>query len=110
MTITERNRLIKKILSHAFGHGNVTVKGSRGTAYGWVSIRINYTPHDLERRKEVTALIWKLFEKAKIEIDTYGYDDPGSDYGYGKKVHINFNQCTYQGPYDRDPARDRVTA
>jgi hypothetical protein len=105
MTIAERNRLIKKILTDAFGTGNVTVRGSRGTAYGWVSVRINYTPHDPERRREVESLIWKLFEQAKIEIDTYGCDDPGSDYGFGKKIHIGFNPCTYQGPYGRDPAR-----
>ena len=111
MTITERNRLIKKILSHAFGQGKVRVRGSRGTAYGWVTLDIDYTPHDQERRREVTALIWKLFEKAKIEIGTYGYDDPGSDYGYGKEIHINFNECIYKGPYDRDPARTaQVTA
>jgi hypothetical protein len=22
--------------------------------------------------------------------NTYGYDDPGSDYGYGKKINISF--------------------
>ena len=105
MTIAERNRLIKKILSHAFGQGKVTVRGGRGTSRGWIHLNIDYTPHDLERRREVTALIWKLFEKANIKIGTYGYNDPGSDYGYGSKIHINFNECTYQGPYDRDPAR-----
>lgn len=105
MTISERNRLIKKILSHAFGQGKVTVRGSRGTAFGWVTINIDYTPHDLERRDEIVALIHKLFKKANIEIGTYGYNDPGSDYGYGSKMHLNLNPCTYQGPYHRDPAR-----
>lgn len=28
-----------------------------------------------------------------IEIGTYGYDDPGSDYGYGKTINIDFADC-----------------
>ena len=105
MDIAERNRLIKKILSKAFGQGNVTVRGSRGTAYGWVSVKINYTPHDRETSRELKAKIWQLFDAAKIDIGTYGYDDPGSDYGYGKKIHLDFAGLVYSGPYDRDPLR-----
>jgi len=37
---SERNRRIKKVLSEIFGRDNVSVKGARGTAYGWVYIFI----------------------------------------------------------------------
>jgi hypothetical protein len=46
-----------------------------------------------------------LFAVSKIEIDTYGYDDPGSDYGFGKKIHLGFNELQYSGPYETDPSR-----
>jgi hypothetical protein len=92
METAERNRKIKKVLSESFGAGNVTVRGSRGTAYGWVTVRINYTPRDSEHRREIEAMIWKLFDASGIKIDTYGYDDPGSDYGYGRKIHFEFNR------------------
>lgn len=103
MEVSTRNRLIKKILGEAFGQGKVTVRGSRGTAYGWVSVHINYSPRDREQRSMLIAQIWKLFAANNIVIDTYGYDDPGSDYGYGKKIHLDFEPLVYQGPYERDP-------
>ena len=90
MTIAQRNRLIKKLLSQAFGQGKVTVRGSRGTGYGWVRVSIGYAPRDHEEHDALVKKIWELFDKAKIEIDTYGYDDPGSDYGYGRKIHLDF--------------------
>lgn len=93
MTTAERNRLIKKVLTQAFGAGKVTVRGSRGTAYGWVKIHIDYTPRDRNERDLLKAKVWELFRAAKIEIDTYGYDDPGSDYGFGSKMHLDFNPC-----------------
>ena len=34
MSTAIRNRAIKKTLETAFGRGRVTVRGSRGTAYG----------------------------------------------------------------------------
>jgi hypothetical protein len=103
MDIAERNRTIKRVLEQAFGRGNVTVRGSRGTAYGWVTVHIKYSPHDREQRRELIAQVWKLFAAAGIKIDTYGYDDPGSDYGFGKKIHLDFDPLIYQGPYERDP-------
>jgi hypothetical protein len=103
MNIAERNRLIKKILVKSFGAG-VTVRGSRGTAYGWVTVNIPYAPRDREHRRQIEALIWKMFDQAGISIGTYGYDDPGSDYGYGKEIHFGFLPCLYDGPYERDPA------
>lgn len=71
----------------------MTVRGSRGTAHGWVSVHIAYSPKDVEHRREIEALIWKMFARDKIEIGTYGYDDPGSDYGYGRKIHLGFDPC-----------------
>ncbi len=91
MTIAERNRLIKQILSRSFGKGKVTVRGSRGTAYGWVSVSIAYAPKNRDHRDEIIRMIWALFKAAKIEIGSYGYDDPGSDYGFGSKIHFNFD-------------------
>ena len=96
MKIAERNRLIKQILSRQFGKGNVEVRGSRGTAYGWVRVRIAYAPRNYEHRREIEALIWKMFEIAKIDIGTYGYDDPGSDYGYGREINFEFEPCLEQ--------------
>lgn len=97
MTTTERNRLIKATLSKAFGRDRVKVRGSRGTAYGWVSIHIDWTPRDLEQDREMQTHVWALLAAAKLnsEIDTYGYNDPGSDYGYGSKCSISFNDCRY---------------
>lgn len=88
-----RNRNIKKVLTQAFGTGKVAVRGSRGSAYGWVTVDIAYAPRDREELSELTSKVWDLFKTAKIEIGTYGYNDPGSDYGFGSKIHINFERC-----------------
>jgi len=93
MSCAERNRELKKTLEAAFGRGKVTVKGSRGTAYGWVTVNIAYAPRDSKERDELKAKVWELIRKASIQIGTYGYDDPGSDYGFGSKMHLNFEQC-----------------
>lgn len=93
MTTADRNRQIKQVLTQAFGAGKVTVRGSRGSAYGWVHINIAYAPKDIEERRELTSKVWDLFKAAGITIDTYGYDDAGSDYGFGSKMHLNFEQC-----------------
>lgn len=100
MEIAERNRAIKNLLVKSFGRGNVTVRGSRGTAYGWVSVSINYAPRTPEHRRQIEALIWKMFERDGIKIDTYGYDDPGSDYGYGKKIHLDFLPCQFKTEFE----------
>lgn len=93
MEIAERNRKIKEVLTAAFGKGKVTVRGSRGTAYGWITINIAYAPKNREELETLKSKVWDLFRVAKIEIGTYGYDDPGSDYGFGSKMHLNFEQC-----------------
>ncbi len=95
--IAARNRAIKKTLELAFGRGKVSLRGSRGTAYGWVSVNIDWTPRDVEQRGEMTEQVNKLLDAAGLlkEIGTYGYDDPGSDYGYGTRMSLNFNTCKY---------------
>jgi len=97
MDIAERNRAIKRTLEAAFGRGKVRVRGSRGTACGWVSMSIDWTPLDNDKRQEMEAQVWALLGAAGLakEIGTYGYDDPGSDYGYGNRCSINFNRCRY---------------
>ena len=97
MTVAERNRLIKKILTAKYGKGKVTVRGSTGTAYGWVTVRIDFAPKNIDDRRDHETAIWKLFDENKIEIGTYGYDSPGSDYGHGRKIHLDF-----------DPVLDRL--
>ena len=86
MTAAARNRQIKKTLEQAFGRGKVRVRGSRGTAYGWVSVHITYSPRNIREQQELRTQVMALLNTAKIEIGTYGYDDPGSDYGYGKTI------------------------
>lgn len=93
MTTAERNRLIKSTLTQAFAPSKVTVRGSKGTAYGWVTVNIAYAPKDRDELDTLKSKVWALFKAAKIEIGTYGYNDPGSDYGYGNKMHLNFEQC-----------------
>src|SRR5260221_10773496 len=93
MSCAERNRAIKKVLEQAFGRGKVTVRGSRGTAYGWVTVHIAYAPRDENEHRELKSKVWDLLNAKQIEIGTYGYDDPGSDYGHGSKMHIDFDQC-----------------
>jgi len=91
MSCAERNRALKALLSKAFAPHKVTVKGSRGTAYGWVTIKISYAPKTRDEQRELEAKVWELIRTAKIEIGTYGYDDPGSDYGHGSTMHLNFD-------------------
>ena len=90
MSTAERNRALKKVLEQAFGRGKVRVRGSRGTAHGWVSVRIAFAPRNLRESQELRSQVMALIAAAKIEIGTYGYDDPGSDYGYGKTINIGF--------------------
>jgi hypothetical protein len=97
VTVAERNRAIKRVLIGAFPGCKVSVTGDRGTAYGWVNVRIDWTPLDSDQAREMKRLVWQLLDKAGLgkEIGTYGYDDPGSDYGYGNKISIDFNSARY---------------
>lgn len=91
MTTAQRNRSIKDLISKAFAGYKVSVRGSRGTGHGWVNLEIGYSPRNRSERRELNAHIMQLLAAAKIEIGTYGYDDPGSDYGYGKMISIDFD-------------------
>ncbi len=94
MEIAVRNRLIKKVLTAEFGPGTVTVRGSRGTAYGWVSVNVNVRPKDRDERETFKAKVWDLFAKHEIKIGSYGTPgDMGADYGWGNKIHLDFAPC-----------------
>lgn len=86
----ERNRKIKKLLTEAFAPNKVSVKGSRGTASGWVGVCIDFAPRNNRETQELRSKVEQLIAAAGIEIGTYGYDDPGSDYGFGKTINISF--------------------
>jgi hypothetical protein len=94
MTTAERNRAIKKTLERAFGRGKVRVRGGRGTAYGWVSVDIDWTPLSHLQASDMRARVWDMLNAASLggHIGTYGYNDPGSDYGYGHKMSLSFNR------------------
>ena len=92
MSTAERNRAIKKILGKAFAPHKVTVRGHRGTAYGWITINIGYKPRDWEESRELTSKVSALLHAAKLSVGTFGYNDPGSDYGYGERMHVNFER------------------
>ncbi len=90
LSIADRNRHIKSVLQQAFGKGKVRVRGHRGTSYGWVTISIEYAPKHSEEQRELRIKISQLLKTAACDVGTFGYDDPGSDYGYGEQMHINF--------------------
>lgn len=93
MDIATRNRRIKQVCEQAFGKGKVSVRGHRGTSYGWVTVSIAYAPRNRREYRELSVKVNQLLDTAKIDVGTFGYDDPGSDYGYGKRMHVNFEQC-----------------
>lgn len=94
MNIAERNRAIKKTLATVFGRDKITVRGSRGTGYGWVSVHIDYTPLDVDTRQELARLCKALLRAAKIDLGfTYTDDTCQST---SDQCSINFNTCRYQ--------------
>lgn len=105
MDIAERNREIKKLLTKTFGNGKVTVRGSRGTAYGWVTVKIAYAPRNWRERQELASLVERLLDAADIKIGSYGTPgDMGCDYGWGRKIHINFLDCREEADTHGDEA------
>jgi hypothetical protein len=107
MTTAKRNAAIKKLLEAHYGVGKVWVRGSRGTAYGWVSVYID-TPVSDERgafSEEYAKANKIVMDAFREEIGTYGYDDPGSDYGYGSKINFSFRV-----PYDVIVKREKEAA
>ena len=97
MTTAERNRAIKRVLETAFGKGRVRVRGARGTAYGWLTVSIDWTPRDADQSREMHGHVWDLLTAAGLEkhIGSYGYADPGSDYGCGRNIRLNFNPARF---------------
>ena len=86
-----RNRQIKTVLESVFGKGKVRVRGSRGTAYGWATVRIAHAPRDPDQRRDLERECYRLFAAHKIHI---GHYDSG-DYGSGDKLHLDFDRCQY---------------
>ena len=98
MTVKERNRKIKALLSKEFGRENVRVRGERGTVYGWVRVLITrpkppkgecvkpeswpfpyYICDDGKRIREQTInRVWQLLKESGLyeELSFY-YDDMG---------------------------------
>lgn len=56
MSMAIRNRAIKKTLEAAFGRGKITVRGSRGTGYGYVHAHVDWTPLDVERASRMRGV------------------------------------------------------
>jgi hypothetical protein len=104
MSAAARNRSLKTVIAKAFAPHKVTVRGSRGTAYGWVRVHIAYAPRNKRETQELRAIVWNVIRDNNITIDTYGYDDPGSDYGHGSKIHIDFDACREQADMWGDQA------
>ncbi len=91
--IAERNRAIKKTLEQAFGRGKVTVRGSRGTGRGWVSVRIDWTPLDVEQAQEMRGKCKELLNAAKIDLGR-SYTDDTCQFT-SDMCHLNFNNARY---------------
>ena len=104
MTVAERNRALKSVMAKAFAPHKVSVRGSRGTAYGWVDLHIAYAPRNRREGEELRQKVWSIIRENKISIDSYGYDDPGSDYGHGSKIHIGFDAYREQADTWSDDA------
>ena len=111
MSTAERNRQIKQLLKKAFEGKKISVKGSRGTAHGWVRVRIGYSPRNTAECRDLESKVKQLISAAGIEIGTYGYDDPGSDYGYGQTININFDELREKADfYGPDGWKQRLGA
>lgn len=88
-----RNRAIKATLEQAFGRGKVKVRGSRGTAYGWVSVYVDWSPLDNDARETMHGKCKELLRAAKIDLGR-AYTDDTCQYEMDK-CHISFNPCRY---------------
>ena len=98
METNERNKRIKTEISKVFGRENVSVKGDKGTAYGWVVINIksnnpidancdDYRENRLRKSLNIENRVWEVLRKANLvkELGTY-YDDEG-----GKHPEVNIS-------------------
>jgi hypothetical protein len=73
--IAERNRAIKKTLGQVFGRDKIRVRGSRGTGYGYVSVRIDHKPRDWQQARELESLCKALLRKTGIGLGRAYTDD-----------------------------------
>jgi len=111
MEIAARNRALKKAVAAAYPGHKVTVRGSRGTAYGWVRLHIAYAPRNTREAQEQRAKVWDVINAAGIQIGTYGSADPGSDYGHGHTIHIDFEHCREPAcPYGDEAWKHHMSA
>jgi len=94
VTVAQRNRAIKKALVEIYGSKNVGLHGSRGTAYGWINIKVTMPKpahecsgeyrcsicRDLSRAEEnkIEQIARDIVKKIGSWIGTYSSDD-----GYG---------------------------
>ena len=56
MTTAQRNRAIKTLLEKHYGKGRVWVRGSRGTAYGWVHVYISISTRLIMSRANIALM------------------------------------------------------
>ena len=88
-----RNKAIKTTLEAAFGRGKVSVRGSRGTAAGWVSVDIDWTPLDNDQSDRMRSEVYALMAAAKINLgSTYTDDDCRYEMN---KCRLSFNRPRY---------------
>jgi hypothetical protein len=107
MSTAKRNHAIKTLLETTYGKGNVWVRGSRGTASGWVSVYVDvgdkfepigatedqlaWSSREMHQAScEEGLKIERMIAAAQIEIGTYGHPGPGADYGHGSKINVSF--------------------
>ncbi|HJU16779.1 MAG TPA: hypothetical protein VJ770_09950 [Stellaceae bacterium] len=92
--IAQRNAAIKRLLEAHYGKGKVRVTGERGTAYGWVDVRIATPCPEGQRPSEAHSDIVRMILDAGIKL--YSYDS--ADYGSGYKISVSFTQPRQSGP------------
>jgi hypothetical protein len=88
-----RNRQIKTTLESIFGKGKVTVRGSRGTGYGWVSVHVDWTPLDSDQSARMHAECKALLHAAKIDLG-HSFTDDTCQYT-SDQCHLSFNRARY---------------
>ena len=91
--IAARNRAIKSTLEKAFGRGKVTVRGSRGTGYGYVSVQIDWTPLDSDKAGEMREQCYALLRAANVDLGRR-YTDDTCQYTC-TECSISFNAARY---------------
>jgi hypothetical protein len=93
MSMAERNRAIKRTLESAFGRGKVRVRGARGTAYGYVDVKIDCTPLDADQSGRMKAECKRLLRAAGIDLG-HSYTNDTCQWESDQCL-IGFNQCRY---------------